>query len=241
MKNRSLRTTLASVMAGVALAGVGPAAMAQAAADVASLYGPQPPADAAYLRVLNASTQPVKVVYTGGGPVQTLAPRAVTRYAVLRPGEPLSVNLDGHSLPRSDSGSAKAVAGDYVTVAVLHDAHGWHASAIAARGDRIDGLKATLHAYNFAANCGANIGIAGAGTTVFGNLAEGNTAARAINPVTASLVGQCGSATSAAVALPQLAAGEGYSLFVLGDAANPMLAGARDALAWPPGARQANP
>ncbi|WP_322015249.1 alginate O-acetyltransferase AlgF [Paraburkholderia sp. J12] len=245
MKNRSLRTTMAWAMAGAALAGVAPTALAQAAADVASLYGPQPPADAAYLRVLNASAQPVKVVYTGGGPAQTLAPRAATRYAVLRPGEPLSATVDGRALSRTDSGSAKAAAGDYVTLAVLHDAHGWHASAITARGDRIDGLKATLRAYNFAANCGASIGIAGtgagAGATVFGNLDEGNTAARAINPVTARLVGQCGSATSAAVTLPQLAAGDGYSLFVLGDAANPVLAGARDALAWPPGARQTNP
>lgn len=241
MKQESLRFFAAALVAFAALAVTAPSASAQAAADVASLYGPQPPADAAYLRVLNASSQPVKLAFTGGGPAQTLAPHAVTRFSVLRPGEPLRVTVDSRALPRSDSGSATASAGDYVTVAVLHDAQGWHASAVTTREARIDGLKATLRAYNFAANCGsnsggANIGVAGTGGNVFGNLSEGTMQSRAINPVKASLVGQCGTASTAPLALPQLAAGDGYSLFVLGDAANPVLAGARDALAWPPAA-----
>jgi alginate O-acetyltransferase complex protein AlgF len=65
-------------------------------------------------------------------------------------------------------------------------------------------------------------------------VAAGAQDARAINPVSAKLVGQCGAAASAALPLPTLAAGDSYSLFVTGDAAKPVLSGARDALAWPP-------
>lgn len=234
MKKGSLRRVAVAFAAGAAFVATMPHAGAQTAAAEASLYGPQPPADAAYLRVLNASSQPVRLAFTDSGPAQLLAPHEVTRFSVLRPGEPLRVTIDAHPLPRIDSGSATASAGESVTIAVLHDAQGWRARAVTTRGARIDGLKATLQAYNFASNCGANIGIAGAGTTVFGNLSEGTTQARAINPVKASLVGQCGAAVTAPVMLPQLAAGDRYSLFVLGDAANPVLAGARDTLTWPP-------
>jgi alginate O-acetyltransferase complex protein AlgF len=235
MKKGSSRTVAAAFAAGVMLAAVAPRAFADAA-DVASLYGPQPPADAAYLRVLNASSQPVRLAFTGSGPAQQLAPHAVTRYSVLRPGEPLRATVDSQTVPLLDGGSTTASAGDYVTLAVQRGVHGWQARAVTARADRVDGLKATLRAYNFASNCAANIGVAGAGANVFGNLTEGSMQTRAINPVKASLVGQCGAVTAAPVMLPQLAAGEGYSLFVLGDAANPVLAGARDTLAWPPAA-----
>jgi alginate O-acetyltransferase complex protein AlgF len=237
--NKKSQAVLAVLFAaGISFTGVAPGIAHAGAEDVASLYGPQPPAEAAYLRVLNASSAPVQLSFTGGGPAQRVAPHAVTRYSVLRPGEPLRVTIDGRAVGGLD-GAAVAATGQYVTIAVDRDAKGWHARSIVARQDQLDGLKATLRAFNFAANCGASgatIGIAGAGATVFGGLADGSVQTRAINPVSASLVGQCGSASTAPLALPQLAAGDGYSLFVVGDAAKPVLVGARDAIAWPPAA-----
>lgn len=228
------RISLVSSKLAVSVALLLSAAVAQAAADdVASLYGPQPPANASYLRVLNASSQAVRVALAGSAAPQTLAPGATTRFSVLTQGTPARVTLDGKVL--ADAAGA-ANAGDAVTVALRHDAKGWHGARIVGRYERVDGLKATLRAFNFAPGCSAKIGIDGNGPTVFAQVAQGAQDARAINPVSAKLVGQCGAAASTALPLPPLAAGDSYSLFLTGDAARPVLSGARDALAWPPAA-----
>lgn len=232
----------AAAAAAVASAALLSAGVARAAADdVASLYGPQPPANASYLRVLNASSQAVHVALAGSEAPQTLAPGAVTRFSVLMQGTPARVTVDGKGVEdAAGSGNATANtaarAGDAVTVALRHDVKGWHATRIVGRYERVDGLKATLRAFNFAPGCSAKIGVDGNGPTVFAQVAAGAQDTRAINPVSAKLVGQCGAAASAALPLPALAAGDSYSLFVTGDAAKPVLSGARDALAWPPAA-----
>lgn len=232
------RMSLGSSRVAVVLVALLSAGVAHAAADdVASLYGPQPPARASYLRVLNASSQAVRVALAGSEAPQTLAPGAVTRFSVLTQGTPARVTVDGKALADA-GGSANATAnpGDAVTVALRHDAKGWHATRIVGRYERVDGLKATLRAFNFAPGCSAKIGVDGNGPTVFAQVATGAQDARAINPVSAKLVGQCGAAVGAALPLPALAAGDSYSLFVTGDATKPVLSGARDALAWPPAA-----
>jgi hypothetical protein len=208
-----------------------------AADDVASLYGPQPPANASYLRVLNASPHAAWVMLAGSEAPQTLAPGAVTRFSVLTQGTPVRVSVDGKVLADATGNpDAPARAGDAVTVALHRDAKGWHATRIVARYERTDGLKATLRAFNFTPGCSARISVDGNGPAVFAQVAAGGADARAINPVSARLVGQCGTAASAALPLPALAEGDSYSVFVTGDAAKPVLSGARDALAWPPAA-----
>lgn len=207
-----------------------------AAGDVASLYGPQPPADASYLRVFNASSQPARVVLPGSAAATTLAPGAVSRYSVLAPGVAPRVTIDGNAPAGASGADAAAASGAAVTLALRHDAQGWHASRSAGRYARADGLKATLHAFNFVPGCSVKIGVGGGGPTVFAQIAGGAQDTRAINPVNATLVAQCGAASSAPLALPALSAGDSYSLFVTGDAAKPVLSGARDALAWPPAA-----
>ncbi|PZR39149.1 alginate O-acetyltransferase AlgF [Paraburkholderia fungorum] len=232
MKKNSLGYSRTAVF----LAALLSAGVAHAAADdVASLYGPQPPANASYLRVLNASSQAVRVALAGSEAPQTLAPGAVTRFSVLTPGTPARVTADGKAVAEATANAAVG-AGDAVTVALRHDAKGWHATRIVGRYERVDGLKATLRAFNFTSGCSAKIGVDGNGPTVFAQVAAGAQDARAINPVSAKLVAQCGAAASAALPLPALAAGDSYSLFVTGDAAKPVLSGARDALAWPPAA-----
>jgi hypothetical protein len=233
------KSPVAAAVAATALLSVG---VAYAAADdVASLYGPQPPANASYLRVLNASSQAVRVALAGSEVPQTLAPGTVTRFSVLTPGTLARVMVDG-KVPADTADSANATtnattrAGDAVTVALRHDAKGWRATRIVGRYERVDGLKATLRAFNFAPGCSAKIGVDGNGPTVFAQLGAGAQDTRAINPVSAKLVGRCGAAVSAALLLPALAVGDSYSLFVTGDAARPVLSGTRDALAWPPAA-----
>ncbi|WP_345813650.1 alginate O-acetyltransferase AlgF [Paraburkholderia sp. PREW-6R] len=209
-----------------------------AADDVASLYGPQPPANASYLRVLNASSQAAHVALAGSEAPQTVAPGAVTRFSVLTQGTGARVSVDGKVLADAGAANPSAHAGDAVTVALSHDAKGWHATWVVGRYERADGLKATLRAFNFAPGCSAKISVDGNGPIVFAQIATGAQDARTINPVSAKLVGLCGAAAaSAALPLPTLSAGDSYSVFVTGDAHRPVLTGALDTLAWPPAAK----
>ena len=112
MKKNSLGYSRTAVF----LAALLSAGVAHAAADdVASLYGPQPPANASYLRVLNASSQAVRVALAGSEAPQTLAPGAVTRFSVLTPGTPARVTADGKAVAEATANAA-AGAGDAVTV-----------------------------------------------------------------------------------------------------------------------------
>lgn len=240
-KKLSLQTVAVQWIAGVTFAIALPGIACAAADDVASLYAPQPPANATYLRVLNASAQPARVALSGSVAAQTLAPGAATRFSVMTQGTPVRVTIDGHALPLEGGAATggagatgSAAAGDALTIALAHDAKGWHATRISGRYERVDGLKATLHAFNFAPGCSAKISLAGDGPAVFDQVSTGAQTSRAINPVSATLVGQCGAAKSAPLTLPPLAAGDSYSLFLTGDAAKPELIGVRDALAWPP-------
>jgi alginate O-acetyltransferase complex protein AlgF len=228
----------------VLLAAVSPVVAHAAAQDVASLYGPQPPANATYLRVVNLASQPARVALPGSERAGVVAPGAVTRFSVVTPGTPLRISVDGKDVADDSSatGASKAAtasdstAGAAITVALEHDVRGWHATRIAGRYERVDGLKATLRAFNFSTGCSARIAVDGNGPAVFAQVATADQQARAINPVAAKLVGSCGAATTQALALPTLTAGDSYSLFVTGDAAKPVLTGVRDALAWPPAA-----
>jgi alginate O-acetyltransferase complex protein AlgF len=87
-----------------------------------------------------------------------------------------------------------------------------------------DGMKAELSAYNLVPSCAAAIRIAG-GPAVFTDIAYGSRAARTINPVAASIEGACGAHVSTPLALPALKAGDHYSLFLIGTAQQPALAG----------------
>jgi alginate O-acetyltransferase complex protein AlgF len=230
------RTSLISWGIAGLMVSLSPMAAHAAAGDVASLYGPQPPDDASYLRVINLSSQAARVVLSGSEAPQTLAPGAATRFSVLTSATAARVTVDGKALADAVDASARAQAGDAVTVALTRDARGWHATRVTGRYGRVDGLKATLRALNFVPGCSAKVTIDSDGPTVFAQVASGAQDARAINPVSAKLVGQCGAAASAPLQLPALAAGHSYSLFLHGDAGKPVLSGARDALAWPPAA-----
>lgn len=235
-KKTFLHNGVARFMAGAMALMALPGLACASADDVASLYGPQPPANATYLRVLNTSTQPAKVALSGSVAAQTLAPGEVTRFSVVPQGTPLRVAIDGAALPVDGSTTAATASDDALTIALAHDTKGWHATRISGKYGRVDGLKATLHAFNFAPGCTAKISLGGDGPTVFDQVLAGTQISRAINPVSATLVGQCGAAKSAPLTLPPLAAGDSYSLFMTGDAAKPELVGVRDTLAWPPAA-----
>lgn len=240
--NAQAQAALATaVLAASSMAAI-PASAFAAAQDVASLYGPQPPADATYLRVVNLSTTQARLALPGSVPAGPLAPGAATHLSVVKAGTPLGVAVDGKdlALPAGGEGAASATvagagtAGMAITVALTREADGvWHATRVAAPYAQADGLRATLRVANFVAGCDAKVVVDGSGAAVFSNVADAHEATRTINPVAAKLVAVCGKAASVTFTLPPLAAGDSYSLFVSGTAAKPVLTGAPDTLAWP--------
>lgn len=202
------------------------------AQEVASLYGSQPPADAAYVRVVNASSVKARVLLQGGGATKPYAldAGAATRYEVLRPADKIQLNVDGKALGAGISVNA----GESITLGVTRDVNGWQVRRIVEQATHTDRLKVTLQVFNLA-NCKATVAVA-EGATVFSQVDSGETKFRSINPVLAKLVGSCEGAAqkfSVPLTLPRLSAGDSYSLFLSGDPSRPVLFGIRDAIAWP--------
>lgn len=241
MKQSNFRRA-ACYAAALALAAiVAPTAARAAAQDVASLYGPQPPADATYLRVINLSGQAARVALPGSVRAGVVAPGAATKLSVVMAGTSLRVAVDGKDFgPEADANApadapaaTPATAGNVITVALTRDAAGWHTQRIAMPYARGDALRATLHVLNFSGGCEGKVIVDGSGAAVFANVPAAQAAVRTINPVAANLVGQCARASTAPFALPKLAAGDSYTLILSGSAAKPVLSGERDELAWP--------
>ena len=234
-------TDLMRALGTVLVLGV-PAAAHAAAQDVASLYGPQPPANATYVRVVNLATQSARVTLPGSEAAQTLAAGASTRLSVVTPGTPLRVTVDGREPVQATAADAAgavsasdATAGQAITVMLTRESQGWRATRVANPQERLDAMRATLRVYNVAGGaCAGKIAVADNGPTVFAQVPAGTQQARAINPIAARLTGSCGNATTAPLQRPTLAAGDSYSLFLAGDAAKPVLTGVRDDIAWPP-------
>ena len=226
-----------ALIAAVAFAAAPSAAFA-AADDVASLYGPQPPADATYLRVVNLSRRTAKVALPNGARVSELPPGAATALDVLRPGMPLDIEVDGTRPTRQADAVTVAnseTAGATVVVAIDRDgANGWRSRSVAAAAANTDALRAQLRLVNFVDGCDGKVTLDGsAASVVFEHVASGHAAARSINPVAATLVARCADSVSAPFALPRLAAGRSYTLILSGTPARPVLGGAPDTLDWP--------
>jgi alginate O-acetyltransferase complex protein AlgF len=214
----SFRAPARVALATALLAGTHGAAQAAAADDMAQLYA-LPPDGSVYVRVVNPSAAPVKVQLGAGTKPETIGAtgRIGTDYRAM-PGGALTLAIDGK--PAAVAGTLPH--GGFVTL--IAGRAGANVQIVVDESPAADGMKAELSAYNLVPSCAAAIRVAG-GATVFGSLASGTRAARAINPVSASLDGACGTHVSAPQALPALKAGDRYSLFLVGTAEQPALVG----------------
>lgn len=214
----ALRSPVRAALAAALLSGAHGAAQAAAADDMAQLYA-LPPDGSVYVRVVNPSSLPVKVQLGAGAKPEAIGAqgRIGTDYRAI-PGAALTLTIDGK--PATVAGALPH--GGFVTLIVGKAGAG--VQAVVDESPAADGMKAELSAYNLVPSCAAAIRVTG-GPAVFGSLASGARAARAINPVSASLDGACGAHVSAPQALPALKAGDRYSLFLVGTAQSPALVG----------------
>ncbi|MFG1397773.1 alginate O-acetyltransferase AlgF [Roseixanthobacter pseudopolyaromaticivorans] len=194
------------------------------ATPLARLYAAKPPAGSAFVRVLNP-TEAAVVVGLGEGAKATLGPGGprASVYRVVPGGKPVSVTADGKPV----SGAASPAADGFSTLVLLPEGAGFRLEALADSTEGRDDLKAMLRFYALAPGCTATLAVAD-GPTVFDAVPPMASRQRAINPVEASLVGRCGDAVSAPLKLPPLKAGDHYSLFLVGTAQAPVLAGQND-------------
>lgn len=209
-RNAALAIVLAAVAGNAAAEGA-----------FAQLYAARPPAGSSFVRVVNPDANPLRV-QIAGGPAQDPGPaKPATTYAIVKGNQPFDVLVDGKPaanlqvppdafstlVPRRDGGK--------LSFAVIDDSNGAQ-----------DALKAELRFYNLAADCPAGqLGVSPSGPALFQDVKPGASAARAINPVSATVAAGCGGAASPTLALPALQPGDHYSLFLTGTAAAPALRG----------------
>lgn len=207
--------TLAWVLAST---GVG---IASAEGIFSRLYAARPPVGSSFVRIANPGTAAMRA-QIAGGPAQTLSGEKIaSTYAIVKGNTAFPIVIDGKAAgtlqvaPDTFNTLVPRKEGGKVVFTVLTDAGGTQ-----------DGLKAELRFYNLSADCAVGqLSVSPSGPALFNNVAPGASAARAINPVKASLVSACGSVASKTLALPALEPGDHFSLFLVGTAAAPVLRG----------------
>jgi alginate O-acetyltransferase complex protein AlgF len=183
------------------------------AQDVGKLYAARPPAGYAFVRM--AIAHDVK----GAANIQMALTEVridhtaiASRYRPLRAGKPVSISIDGSVV----EGQIIPLADQFSTIVVERDGSGWRSYVIEEGQTNLDDLKAQLRLFNLASGCQASLRVAD-GPVIFDITAVKNFRSRTINPVQARLEALCdGQSTS--FALPQLHAGDHFSLFLSGKA-----------------------
>ena len=195
-----------------------PPVMAEGA--LSQLYAPRPPAGAAFVRVVANDPARVSVTLGPHGATTAGGDTPATPYVMTTPDVPLAVQVGkgpaGTLSPRPDTYTT------YIADVSVPPAR-W--TAIDDTQPSEDAIKATLHFYNLIDGCEQAALVIEGGGAVFTGVQPRTAAARAINPVKASLAGRCGTVVSAPLALPMLTPASHYSIFLVGTAQAPVLRG----------------
>lgn len=198
--------------AAVLAAGIAMPASRPLAAQQRPLYDPQPPANAAYVRVL-AAAGPVDVQVGTRTRARAVPAATPSPYLVLAPG---AHTLNVRAGARRIDVPVTSVATRSFTVVVPAT------GAAVVTEDRVNGnrLKAALYAYHLGTGGAVDIWSADFRTPVFRALAPGGHAALIVNPVALDVVvTAAGSRTVVATGRFELTAGGAASLVVTGDEA----------------------
>lgn len=192
--------------------------------EVGKLYAPKPPAGSAFVRIVSALDGAASVKLGSLAPVDLKAgERSATNFRLLKGGAKEEIAVNGTPL-----GEPVDVPVDsFVTVLLWNEGGAVKDAVITDQTRGHDDLKAELRVYSLLPNCNGEIVIT-SGPTVFKDVATGSSQRRSINPVKADLQGKCGDAVSAPVSLPDLKAGDRFSLFLSGTAEKPVLTGQVD-------------
>lgn len=199
------------------------------AQDVGKLYAPRPPEGSAFVRLVSALPEPVSLTIGSLDAVKLSAnAENAMDFRLMRGGEAVELVIDGKPLDEK----VDVAADSFVTVLLWNDKGATKMTAVTDSTRGHDDLKAELRVYNLVPECAGVVAIAN-GPAVFSDVATGASQKRSINPVSAELVVQCAANASQPVALPQLKAGDRFSLFISGQADAPVLSGRIDRTQMP--------
>jgi alginate O-acetyltransferase complex protein AlgF len=195
------------------------AVSASGAADAAEgrLYPSGPPNGVAYLRFVNLAPQDVTIT----SPAAKIAIPAddahrVGEFDPVTPGAPLTGTVQLGTATKPIDLTLKA--NEFVTVAVTGAADGVAITVFREEPSDFNAMKSSLAVFNLDPGCaGAELLAGDNHLSVISAVAPGATARRLVNPVDVALAVACGDPASAVPAkLGALAAGERYSVFVVG-------------------------
>jgi alginate O-acetyltransferase complex protein AlgF len=200
------------------------------AADI-PLYPTGPAEDAAFIRFVNGSTEPMQVIAQEGQPPLNLDAKqpASLFFPVTASSTIKGTLVSGQQRLALE---VKAEPGEFATVVVLPDGKALRQVTVHDIPDDFNGLKASLGFFNLDSRCvDASLRPAGRTSDLFKGVTEGSLQRRSINPVKLSVQLVCANANvGPALDLGELKAGERYSVIVLPTATGPGLLAATDTL-----------
>ena len=194
-----------------------------AAQEIGKLYDTRPPPGYAFIRVaagddLKASAK----LRIDAVEMPVDENEVASRYRAVRADKPVKLSIDGTAIAEGIT----PLPDKFYTLVVSRNGAGWSGFAIDEGQGSANDLKAQLRFFNLIAGCEASLKVA-EGPSVFDAATFGSVKSRAINPVQAQLEASC-NGHSAPSKLPQLRAGDHYSLFLREVAGKPALSGQFD-------------
>ncbi|MGX4770556.1 hypothetical protein ACWAUC_12255 [Bradyrhizobium guangdongense] len=190
--------------------------------EIGRLYATRPPPGYAFIRVATLAEGAPPRVQINSQDMQLNEETAVSYYRAVPGNQPVTIAVNGSAVSKDIVPGAAA----YLTLVIAKTSSDWTVQSIDEGQNSSDGLKAKLRFFNLAPGCTAALRIA-EGPPIFEQAPFASVRSRTINPVTAKLEGSCNE-SGASLTLPQLRAGDYYSLFLRKEAERLRLTGQLD-------------
>ncbi len=146
-----------------------------------------------------------------------------TIYRIVPGNEPLTIEVNGQVAKNT----VNPPPDKFVTLLVKPAKNQFELKMIVEDTSQMDGLRAELRFYNAIGGCTGGLSVVD-GPQVFEPTPTDSSRRRSINPVEATLYGECDKTRSSLWKLPSLKSGDHYSIFLIGDLAGPKLVGQLD-------------
>ncbi len=195
------------------------------------LYEPLPPAGSAYLRIVNATAEPLTIRpgVVGNTALGTEPAARVSPYTVQENVAERAVEITLSAGAARGEATLRLEAGSFTTLIVVADGAVLRATPVLDQ-TQFNQTRARLSFYNAGAACGpGGLALAPEGQSVFADIAPMAARMRSVNPVSAQVTASCASARTAPFALGEMVAGGKYSVWLMAPRGQPIGFVTRDA------------
>lgn len=180
------------------------------------LYETGPSEESAYVRFVNATQQNITVTSASGAKIDlsTQSDKRVSRFYRVKAGSKLASTV--HQGKHETSVSVTGKAWEYITIAVLPDGAGIKTGLVRETPEDFSAMRASLALFNLDPRCkNATMRGGSKNVSIFDGLAPFAVKRRLINPVQLAANISCdGKPASTQIDIPQMQAGERYSVFL---------------------------